>query len=225
MRGNEVELGMRLRRVVPAFFAGKSICRLGAPRLALAASIAAAALLALPGVATATREYDFRGHAVNAGHCQEDLKVAFNATLHRGRFRHVKNFDVFDMNLPDETPPWPVGKPSGNCVPGDPNFSFSNYSTGRPAVMPFGEGDDGAFEFRDSAALALGGATVEEWKVHGKLTIRRRHHRFHLSAKGYLVWANKATCKASQRCSHSARHGVSSGEVTWKAWGHEVNPQ
>lgn len=196
---------------------------LAGARLALVASVVAAALLAMPAVAAADREYSFAGPQVRAPECNQDLRVGFHALLHKGRFKRVTDFMVKNMNFPNSTPPVPFGKPTGNCYPYEPSVVFLNYHLFLPAAMPFNNPDHPS-EFRDSdkqTIHGLGDPVVNEaWVVDGKVSLHRRHHRFHVKAKGYLGFA---TSEAGLDVCSGHPCGASSGKVHWKAKGHEVS--
>jgi hypothetical protein len=179
-------------------------------------SLAVAWLVILVMAAPAgANQFDLVGLSTVKG-CNSDVPVKFTVHYKHGELKFVDEFRAKGFNYPNETPPIPDGKPTGNCLPGEDRwytFLFRDKSApdGYTSKIRFGTGDaKSSNEFVDYYKIMSGGHVLAEDYVQGIVNVKKRDNgSFHVKAHGAFVSA------ASEGGLEFG--GGSTGLVTWQA--------
>lgn len=193
----------------------------------LAGLVGVASLLAVLVTAApaGARIFVVEGHSTERG-CNAEAKVLFGVEVSHGNFDEAKDFTARDFNYPNFTPPVPVGRPRGQCIPGEvspdddpalsvwwPTGHVFDSAAGHHYGIRFGTGSLDENEFARTWRDQRQGFVFAQRSVYGNVKLeragRRHHRRWKLTAHGFFVKA--------QSEGGLIYGGPSTGRVDWTA--------
>src|SRR4051794_38798728 len=183
-------------------------------RLGLATLAVASLAILVTAASAAARDFDLTGLSTNTG-CNAGVPVKFTVHLKHGDLKYVDDFAAAGFDYPNETPPIPVGHPTGHCGPGEEGYSHfyfpdSSSTSGFTYQIPFGKGDAEPDEFIGDYKIVHGGHILYEHYVAGFVKVKKRDDgSFNVKSHGVFTVAGSE--------GGLEYGGGSTGNVQWKA--------